>query len=227
MATKTFSGRGAFARVLDDVNKNMKTASVNAVNRTAFTARKNAVFNIENNFTLRNNFTQKNIRTTPCSKSVSKISDIKASTGILEPAGYMARQETGGTKRSPSGKNLIIPNTRARGGSNKNTVRKKFFYSAVNQQTVHWSSRGGSRKSRLVATAFIAYREKRFFKMNDSFFQVSNFRKRKNKVNFKLKEILNLKHKTTFTPSNPWLEPASEYAAHLMQDFYNQEMDKL
>ena len=223
MATKTFSGRGAFARVLDDVNKNIKTASVNAVNRTAFTARKNAIFNIENNFTLRNNFTQKNIHTTPCSKSVSKISDIKASTGILEPAGYMARQETGGTKRSPSGKNLIIPNTRARGGSNKNRVKKQYTYAAVIKNRVVWSEH----KNRLVATAFIAAKYHKFMRMNNAFFTVSNFRQGKNKVSFKLKQILNQKHETTFTPSNPWLEPASEYAANLMQDFYNQEMDKL
>lgn len=226
MTTKTFSGPQAFARVIADVNKNMKRASVNAVNRTAFTARKNALFNIDRNFTLRNNFTGKNVRTAPCRQGVSRFQDIKARTGILEPAAYMERQEKGGTKRSPSGKNLIIPNTRARGGSNANKVQKRYHLSNVVANTVH-SSRLGSHKARLVARAFVAAKQSKFIRLNDSFFKVSNFRKGKSKVSFKLKEILNLKHKTTFTPSKPWLAPASEYAANLMQDFYNQEMDKL
>lgn len=226
MSTKTFIGPGAYARVIDDVSKKMKKASVNAVNRTAFTARKNAVFNIGRNFTLRNKFTERNVRTTPCPHGVSRFSDIKASTGVLEPAGYMARQETGGAKRSLSGTNLIIPNTRARGGSNANKVRKKYTYQNVIANTVH-SNRQGSHKARVVARAFIAAKFHKFIRINDSFFSVSNFRKGKDKVRFKAKQILNLKHESTFTPSKPWLEPASEYAANLMQDFYNEEMDKL
>lgn len=216
----------AFQLVVDDIKKTQKLAAVNTVNRVAFTARKNAISNIEKNFTLRNTFTTRNIIVTPAQKS-ARLDDIRAYTGATEKAEYMARQETGGTKRAPSGKNLIIPNTRARGGSNKNTVRKKFRYDNVIQNTVSWSARGGSRKARLVATAFIAARDKKFMRLNDAFFQVNNFRKGKRKVSFKLKEILNLKHQTTQTPAKPWLEPASEAAAALMQDIYNQEMDKL
>ena len=216
----------AFQLVVDDIKKTQKLAAVNTVNRVAFTARKNAISNIEKNFTLRNTFTMRNIIVTPAQKS-ARLDDIRAYTGATEKAEYMARQETGGTKRAPSGKNLIIPNTRARGGSNANTVRKKFRYDNVIQNTVHWSSHKRSRKARLVATAFIAARNKKFIRLNDAFFQVSNFRKGKRNVSFKLKEILNLKHQTTQTPANPWLEPASDYAANLMQDVYNQEMDKL
>lgn len=224
--TIVLKGIKSFEKVVEDVKKTQLKAAVNTVNRVAFTARKNAISNIEKNFTLRNTFTTRNIIVTPAQKS-ARLDDIRAYTGATEKAEYMARQETGGTKRAPSGKNLIIPNTRARGGSIKNTVRKKFRYENVIQNTVSWSARGGSRKSRLVATAFIAAREKKFIRLNDAFFQVNNFRKGKRKVNFKLKEILNLKHQTTVTPAKPWLEPASEYAADLMQDIYNQEMDKL
>ena len=134
----------AFQLVVDDIKKTQKLAAVNTVNRVAFTARKNAISNIEKNFTLRNTFTTRNIIVTPAQKS-ARLDDIRAYTGATEKAEYMARQETGGTKRAPSGKNLIIPNTRACGGSNKNTVRKKFRYDNVIQ---------------IVATAFIAAREK-------------------------------------------------------------------
>lgn len=226
MATKVFTGKNAFALVVGDIKKCQKIAAVNAVNRVAYTARKNAITNVEKNFTLRNNFTTRNIFTTPAKKSAS-LNDIAAYTGALEQIGYMERQETGGTKRSPSGSNLIIPNTRARGGSNSKKVQSRFRYSHVAANTVHWSSKSGSRKARLVATAFVAAKNKKFIRLNNSFFQVTNFRKGKKAVSFKTKQILNLKHKTTYTPANPWLEPASEYAANLMQDFYNQEMDKL
>ena len=125
MATKVFTGKNAFALVVGDIKKCQKIAAVNAVNRVAYTARKNAITNVEKNFTLRNNFTTRNIFTTPAKKSAS-LNDITAYTGALEQIGYMERQETGGTKRSPSGSNLIIPNTRARGGSNSKKVQSRF-----------------------------------------------------------------------------------------------------
>ena len=220
------SGIDAFSKAMKDAERTMIKAATAAVNRTAFTARKNAVSNIEKNFTLRNKFTTKNIHTQP-SPSVNSFSQIKATTGALVQAGYMERQEMGGQKKSPSGANLIIPNTRARGGSNAKKVQSKYFMSNVAANTVRWSSRKGSAKARLVATAATAAKTKKFMRYNNAFFSVTNFRKGKKKVSFRLKEILNLKHKSTYTPAKPWLTPASEYAAKLTPDFYAQEMDKL
>lgn len=211
---------------LKDAQKRMIRAGVNTVNIVAAQARKNAQQNITRNFTTRNNFTVNSVRFTQCKPSVQKLSDIKSETGITEKAGYMARQETGGVKKAPGGANLIIPNTRARGGSNANKVQRRYHYDNVIKNTVRWSDRGGSRKARLVATAFIAAREKKFIRMNDAFFRVTNFRKGK-RVSFKLQEILNLKHKTTYTPQNKWLEPAAESAAKNMQAIFNSQMDKV
>lgn len=224
MATKIVS---SFAEALADTKKNMLKAGIATVNIVAANARRFAQENIKHNFTTRNSFTVNSVRFTQCPKSAKRFSDIKSETGITEKAGYMARQETGGIKRNPNGKNLIIPNTRARGGSNKNKVQKRYHYNSIIRNTVSWTSRGGSRKSRLVATAFIASRQKKFIRMNNAFFQVTNFRKGKSKVSFKLKEILNLKHHTTETPQNQWLEPASEAAAKDMQSIFNSQMDKL
>lgn len=220
------SGAKAFSKAMKDAEKTMLKAATTAVNKTAFTARKNAVSNIEKNFTLRNNFTTKNIFTTPSQKATS-FENIVAYTGALAPAEYMERQEKGGTKKSPSGKNLIIPNTRARGGSNLKKVQSKYYLSNVQNNSVKWSKRTGSAKARLVATAFIAAKTKKFIRMNNSFFLVNNFHKGKKKVSFKLRQILNLKHKSTLTPAKPWLDPASESASKLMATFYSQEMDKL
>lgn len=226
MATKVFTGRNAFSLVIADIKKCQKVAAVNAVNRAAYTARKNAISNVEKNFTLRNNFTTKKIITTPAKKSAS-LNDIVAYTGAVKRIAYMERQEIGGEKRTKSGRNLVIPNTRTRGGSNSNLVSKDFYFRTVKKNTIK-SKRKGSRKSNLVARAALAAdKNDKFIRIGESFFQVTNFRKGKNTVSFKTKQILNLKHKTTYTPAKPWLEPASEYAANLMQDFYNQEMDKL
>ncbi|MBD5427784.1 MAG: hypothetical protein HDR39_00395 [Treponema sp.] len=214
-----------FAAAMKDAKFKMIDASKNTVNIVAAMARKNAQQNISSQFTNRNAFTVNSVRYTQSKKSARKLADIKSETGITERAGYMARQETGGTKKSPSGSNLIIPNTRARGGSNANKVRPKYHYDEVIKNTVSWRP-NGSKESRLVATAFVAAREKKFMRMNNAFFTVSNFRKTKSGVKFRMKEILNLKHKTTETPENKWLEPASEDAAKEMQAIFNAQMDK-
>ena len=221
-----YSGINAFAKVMADAQAAMLKAASTAVNKTAFTARKNAIENIEKNFTLRNNFTTKNIYTQPSSRPQSFV-DIRAYTGALEPAGYMERQEFGGKRTNPTGANLVIPNTRARGNNNKKKVQTRYYLGVVSRNTVHWSRRSGSRKARLVATAFVAANEKKFIRMNNAFFQVSNFRKTKKSASFRLREILNLKHASTRTPAQPWLSPASEYAAKLTPEFYAQEMDKI
>ena len=142
----------------------------------------------------------------------------------------MARQETGGIKKTDSGANLIIPNTRARGGANTNRVQKRYTYTNVIKNTARWSNRNGSRRARLVATAYYAAKHSKFMRIGDSYFRISNFRKTKGgtpKVKFTARQILNLKHKTTYTPKKEWLKPASEYAEKLTPQFYQQEMDKL
>lgn len=214
-----------YAAALKDAKKRMVGAAINTVNIVAAKARKIAQEYISQKFTTRNNFTTNSVRYTQSKKSTKNIADIKSETGITERAGYMARQETGGVKKSPSGANLNIPNTRARGGSNANKVRRQYYYDNVIKNTVSWRP-NGSKKSRLVATAFVAAREKKFIRMNDAFFTVSNFRKTKSGVKFRLKQILNLKHKTTETPQNEWLKPASEDAAKDMQAIFNSQMDK-
>ena len=231
--TIILKGVNAYEKAMKDVKNKMATAAAAAVTKTAYTARKNAISNIEKNFTLRNTFTTRQIFTTPARKSTS-LKNIKAYTGALDPAGYMARQETGGIKKSDSGANLIIPNTRARGGANTNKVQDRYTYKNVIKNTVRWSNRNGSRRARMVATAYYAAKQSKkhpkFMRIGNSFFRISKFRKTKGstpKVKFTAQQILNLKHKTTYTPQKEWLKPASEYAEKLTPQFYQQEMDKL
>lgn len=223
MATKIFP---TFQAALADAKKSFITAGVATVNIVAAIARKNAQSNISKNFTTRNTFTVNSVRFTQASKSVTRLSDIKSETGITERAGYMARQETGGTKRSGTGANLIIPTTTARGGSNAKTVRQKYYWSSIKPKLVT-SNRRGSRKASLVARASIAARTGGFVRNKDIIFKVSNFRFTRGAPKFKLTPILNLKHRTTQTPQTEWLAPASETAAQDMQAIFNAQMDRL
>lgn len=82
-------------------------------------------------------------------------------------------------------------------------------------------------KARTVARAAVAAKTKKFIRMNDAIFSVSNFRAAKGRVHFRLNEVLNLKHKSTVTPKQEWLQPAASAAAAQMQAIYNSEMAKL
>lgn len=222
MPTKIVS---TFQAALEDAKKNFIKAGINTVNIVAANARKNAQANITSNFTTRNNFTVNSVRFTQC-KRVNRLADIKSETGITERAGYMARQETGGTRRSNTGANLIIPTTTARGGSNAQKVRQKYYWSSVKPKLVT-SKRRGSRKASLVARASIAAKTGGFVRSKDIIFKVSNFRFMRGAPKFKLTPILNLKHRTTQTPQTEWLAPASETAAKDMQAIFNSQMEKM
>ena len=223
MATKIVP---TFAAALADAKKNMIKAGIATVNIVAANARKSAQENITRSFTTRNNFTVNSVRFTQCPGSVTRLAGIRSETGITERAGYMARQETGGTRRNESGSNLIIPTTAARGGTNKGTVRRKFYYSAVRQNIVKGGTRFKSHKAAFVAQAAVANRTGKFVRRNDAVFQVSSFRAGGN-VRFRLREVLNLKHRTTQTPQTQWLEPAAEAAARGLQSIFNSQMSRL
>lgn len=216
----------SFVAAVNDVKEERVRAAIDTVNIVAALARKNAQKNISAQFTTRNAFTVNSVRFTQCGKNLKNLNAVKSEAGITDRAAYMVRQEQGGVKRAPNGENLIIPNTRARGGSNANKVRRKYRWDEVSKNIVKWSSRGGSRKARGVAAAYVAAKTGKFVRRNNAIFKVTNFRKTKAGVHYRLSEILNLKHKTTTTPQNKWLEPASEDAAKDMQKIFNSQMDK-
>ena len=222
MATKIFS---SMKEVADDVHRRFIKAGINTVNIVAASARNNAVRNIQNEFILRNNFTAGGVKFTPCSSSVKTLSEISSTTGIDEKRGYMARQEQGGIRKSSSGSNLVIPNTNARKGkSNASLVSNRYRYANIKQ---NFYKRQGSSKMALAVAAFNAAQHQGFIRIDNTIFQVSRFESKRDNRMFVAKPVLNLKHSATQTPKKEWLEPASEYAAQMMQDVFNQQMDKL
>lgn len=215
--------------VCKDVEKRFIKAGVNTINIIAASAKNNSKREIESKFTTRNNFTVKNLHFEKCGSNVRSLNEIKSYTGILAPAGYMARQETGGAHKSKSGNNLIIPNTNARYGKKTAPVASMYRYSKIKQKL---QKRRDSSKQALAEAAFKAAslgdgRDKGFIRIDNTIFQVTKFEPKKDNRMFVSKPILNLKHATTYTPKKEWLQPASEYAAQMMQSVFNSQMDKL
>lgn len=219
---------GSMQEVCEDMGRMFVAAGRNTVNAVAAIARKNAQANIGANFVLRNSFTMNSVFFTQCPKSVRTLSDIKSFVGITERAGYMALQETGGTKTNRNGGNLIIPNTRARvGGTNAKAVSRGKYYSSIRPGIVRGAGRFSSHKANFVAQAYVAFKNRGFVRRNDSIFAVQRFRKIGDSVSFQMKQIYNMKHQSVQVEQNPWLEPASDFAGNLMQDIFNKEMEKL
>ena len=223
MADKIFS---SMSEVVKDVHHRFIKAGINTVNIVAANARNNAIKNVQSNFTLRNNFTIKQILFSKCAGNVQSLNQIKSETGITERASYMERQEHGGLHRNSNG-NLVIPTTKARGGSNEKPVRRSYYYSTIRPLVIHGSTNFKSKKAAHVARAFVAVKNHGFIRMNNSIFKVTSFRKNGENISFKSPHILNLKYESTHTPEKKWLEPASDYAAQMMQEIFNQQMDKL
>ena len=220
---------GSIRELGNEIRSDMTRAARAALTRTAFAARKNAIGIVEKNFTLRNRFTVSSIRATPC-RGGKNLADLRSSVGILARASYMARQETGGTRTNPTGANLAIPTTFARGGSNGRKVRASMRLDRILPQVAH-SHRKGSHRANLVARAAVAGRmgsRTPYVRIGEGIFRVSSFRKLKSgRVAFRARLVYNLKFRTTETPASPWLAPASDRAARLTGTFFAEEMDRL
>ena len=225
--TIVIKGVNAFQKIAHDVSIRQLKAAVNTVNITAAISRQNAQRMMQKNFTLRNTFTQNSVIYSKCPPGVSQLKNVKSEMGLLPKAGYMALQETGGKKTSPTSSNLIIPNTNARLGSNSNRVKKFYQYSNIRQNLKPRTVNGqpSNSKMALAVAAYNAAKSKGFVRVNNTIFQVLKF-KPDNRL-FSSRPILNLKYKSVFVPARPWMQPAIDFAQNLMQDIYNKEMDKL
>lgn len=211
--------------IFKDAEKKCIQACINTVNIQAAETRKNAIQNIQGNFILRNQWTTngRNLNYQQCPKGITDISQIQSEIGST--LDYMERQEKGGTRKPKSGSQLAIPNTMARGGDNTKKVLQRLYLSRM--KTVGKANHATTRKSQYVARAFVASKNKLLLSANNTLFQITNFKKSGDKINFKQTPIYNLKFKTTNTPPKPWLEPAAEQPAKDAQNIYNYQLDKI
>lgn len=215
----------SMGKIFEDAKKKCLKACINTVNIQAAETRKNAIQNIQSNFTLRNQWTTsgRNLNYRQCPKSVTEITQIQSEIGST--LDYMERQEKGGTRKPAKGTQLAIPSTMARGGNNANKVPQKLYLSKV--RTVGKANKATTRKSQYVARAFVASKNKLLLSANKTLFQISNFQKNGDKISFRQTPIYNMKYDSTKTPSDPWLEPAARQPAQDAQNIYNYQLDKI
>ena len=215
-----------FDEACKDAQKSMLKAAALSLNQAAFQASQNAKEIVNNKFTLRNNFTASSIRYTKCARANS-VADLKSETGILERAGYMARQEEGGRKTGPHGKNLIIPNTKARGGNNRSVVKNAYRYANLRGNFYPRVIDGKPSRSKmaLAVAAKNAADHKGFIRVRDTIVQVTKFMPKSDNRMFLAKPILNLKHESVNVPKTEWLRPASNSAAGNIQKYFKTNCD--
>ena len=210
-----------------DQRKIVLMAAINTVNIQAAMARKAAVFNAKTEMTMRNTFSARQIQFTKCSPNIHRLQQVQSVVGATEKAPWMERQEKGGERKTESGSNLLIPGTAARGGSNARPISRTMYYSKIRNRTVKgMHRRKGTNKSFFVADAYIAFKKKKYIRLNDKIYKITGFIKHGNSIMLSKELIFNISKKTTQTPENRWLEPATKKPAEIGQNIFNKQIEK-
>jgi hypothetical protein len=137
----------------------------------------------------------------------------------------MELQEKGGSKKS-KGNFISMPQSFARGGDKRKVVNRQLYLSKIRRQTVRWSKRKGSNKSRIVATAYMANKLNKFLSYKNNVYKINSFSKSNNKITFKKSHIYNFQ-KSAKVKSAAWLEPATRKPIADSQNIYNSQVKKL
>jgi len=224
---KTVYNEGNIKHMAEDIKRELAEAARAMVNIQANGTMRQARENIGNNFTIRNNFTKRQVQYTQMPEGNHDLSDIRATTGITEKAGYMARQEEGGERTPRRGQTLAIPMNTARGGSNRRPVLKSMRVSKITRRRrVHGSD------TSIVARAFVAFTKGLFLSLGGTNSQrnlhkVTSFRRGAGgQIRFTTEQIYKFDLSSTTTEARPWLLPATEKWAKLGQKIFNTQAKK-
>jgi len=213
-----------------DTKEMLIQGAIATVNMQAALTRKNAIKNIEGNFTLRNNFTTRQVQFDSMEKSrFISLSQVKSIVGITEMAEYMVRQETGGAhKVKEGGKALAIAGLHARGGSSGSLVQKKYRLSNLRKLEGESKPEGHTFRSWLVSKAAAAYENNLLMYYNNRLWEVTSFQKKSDAgVEFKKEEVYSFVQHDTQTAQTPWFIPATEKPAKDVESIYISQMKKL
>jgi hypothetical protein len=235
------------------MKKQMIKGATATVNVMAARGRKEAVKNIQRQFTNRNTFTTRQTQFTPMPESkYIKLSAIQSTLGATDKAPWMKRQEEGGLHTPSQGKTLAIPTNIARGNNSRRPVIAKMRVSSIGKKRrirsptprdyAFWFR---SEKARKVARAWKAFKTGKFLPIGDSkeqrnLFLVTGFHAQKvakgkgytqrakhRGIAFELKQVYKFDKPATKTEPEPWLLPASEKVARQVQAIFNAQMKKL
>jgi hypothetical protein len=218
-----------FHLLTNDMKEQIIKGGIATVNVQAALTRKKAVENIKGDFTLRNNFTTSQVQFTQMPQGRYALSAIHSTVGITEKAGYMARQEFGGPHKPENGIALPIPTNIARGGNRGSPVLRKNHLDELKKvKGADYSRKVETFRSKLLARAAVAFREKIPMRFNDKLFNVNDFKKSADGViSFKIQQLYGEDKPETITPEMPWLKPATDDVAKDTENIFISQMKKL
>ena len=214
----------------DDLKKRFIQASIATVNVQAALTRKNAIENIKDSFNLRNNFTLRNLKYTPCPKTVTSLNQVQSEVGISDRASYMELQEKGGVHSPRKGGLVNIPTDSAReGGTFAGKVSIINTVKGIKRRKVKgpYKKAFSSQKARAVARAYVAQKLNFVVHYGKDVFTIDSFHKSGDNISFDKTLIRNLKHSSTKVEAKPWLEPAGQKPAEDCQTIFNSQMNKI
>lgn len=200
-------------------------ASKNTLNIMASLTRKNYTKNANDNLTLRNTFTKRNIQFKKTDFIKMKRQVVRV--GATQRADYMELQENGGIKKSKSGNTIGMAQNPARGGSFSRLVTRSNYLRRIQKNTVRWPQGGGSKKSRIVRVAFVAYNKNKFMNYSKNIYKVSSFNKINKRIRFKKIHIYNVSQTSAKINSVPMLWPATKKPIRDSQNIFNSQIKKM
>lgn len=206
-------------------------AQVKAVSGTLDTlaglTRRNYIKEQQEELTIRNTFTKRQTQFQKVETRVLK--NMFSEAGATKKADYMEIQEEGGSRRPKKGNRLAIPQRAARGGSNRQTVRRDRYIRRVGRQRIKGAYRKSitSKKAQLVARAYMADKLGKSIKHGDNIYMVSGFNKAGGSPRFRLKHLYNMSKSQTRVRKTPMLIPATKQPIRDSQRIYNSQARKL
>lgn len=204
-------------------------ANRNALNDTAFDARREAIAGINKKFTTRNKWTVKSIRV---NKAVgTNVRTMRAETGST--LGYMADQEFGGTKKPKKGKSVAIQTGYSSGEGNAARPRKRLPRKANKMANIALKrGRKGknSRQRNAIAVRSAAKSGRKYVylsglrgKKKSGIFRVLGGKK---KPSVSRSMVADLSQGSVKIKRKPWLAPAAMKAGSKMQKNYSKRLQE-
>lgn len=211
----------------------------NTLNIAASSTRKEAIQNINKNFTLRNTFT---VRSVVFDKATQQeIKDMQSTIGALKRASYLKTQEEGGLKRDRARGSQLegkikespsIPMKASRGGAESKPVSTLHYVSKIKRETVgrgrmSKSVRAGTASSRSVAQMYIGHKYGLYIKRNENIFRVKSFNKiGRNNISAQLEHLYTIHYSPIRITKNEWLQPSYKKASRNLPALYQWQLKK-
>ena len=205
---------------LDKYAKAIDFAIVATLNDQAFASRTFARQNLRDQMTLRNKWTVGSVRV-----ERAKLSDPEAATGAIDS--YLYKQEFGGSEQA-KGVGVPLP-TSFGSGEGDNAIPRTRLPRRANRLpniSITKLNARGSRKRRNAIKVSHAARTGRKFVYLDLARRKGIFKITGGKRNPRPKMLFDLSSRSTRTPPNPWLLPATKRAFALTDKMYLKNIEK-